>query len=139
MIIYILQQIELKMASKSKLQLEYTINCSTSVLYSRLSNASGLGEWFADDVNVKGKLYTFVWEGVGQVAEMVLKRDGKQVRFHWVDDDDDEAYFEFNIAKDELTGDVSLVITDFAEEGEEDEATELWNTQVADLKRILGC
>ena len=127
------------MASKSKIQLEYPINCSPSVLYNRLNNASGLAEWFSDDVYVKGKMFTFVWEGAEQVAEMVLERDGKFVRFKWVDDDEDDTYFEFSINKDELTGDVSLVIIDFAEEGEEDETIDLWNTQVTDLKRILGC
>lgn len=127
------------MTIKSKIQLEYPINCSPAVLFNRLSNASGLAEWFSDDVYVKGKVFTFVWEGSEQQAEMVQMRDGKVVRYHWLDDEDKEAYFEFNITRDELTGDVSLVVTDFVDEGEEEETVDLWNTQIADLKRILGC
>ncbi|WP_423128471.1 START-like domain-containing protein [Gaoshiqia sp. Z1-71] len=127
------------MASKSKIQLEFPINCSPAVLYNRLSSASGLAEWFADDVYVKGKIFTFIWEGSEQRAEMVQNKDSKSVRFKWLDDDDSDAYFEFTINKEELTGDVSLMVIDFAEEGEEDEAIDLWNTQIADLKRILGC
>lgn len=125
------------MASKSRIQLEYSVNCSPSVLYNRLNTASGLAEWFADDVHVKGKKFTFIWDGSEQVAEMVLNKDGKLVRFNWLEDE--ESYFEFRINKDELTGDVSLIVVDFAEEGDEPGAIDLWNSQIADLKRNLGC
>jgi len=37
-----------------------------------------------------------------------------------------------------LTKDVSLVITDFAEEDEIDEAKMLWESQISDLKQVLG-
>ena len=47
------------MAGKTKLQLEYLINCSPKVLFNRLSTAAGLTEWFADDVRVKGNLFYF--------------------------------------------------------------------------------
>jgi hypothetical protein len=39
---------------------------------------------------------------------------------------------------DELTNDVALVITDYAEENEKADAIELWNTQIAELKHVLG-
>jgi len=127
------------MTAKSKIQLEFPINCSPSVLYNRLSTASGLSEWFADDVNVKGKRYTFIWDASEQTAEMVQSKDSRLVRFKWEDDEDEEAFFEFLITKDELTGDVTLLITDFVDDGDEEETTELWNSQIADLKRVLGC
>ncbi|MEE4287558.1 MAG: START-like domain-containing protein [Mariniphaga sp.] len=119
-----------------KVQLEYVINCSPKVLFNRLSTASGLAEWFADDVRVQGKRYTFIWEGSEQTAEMTLRKENRLVRFNWIDDEN--LYFELKISQDELTGDVSLIIIDFAEEGEEEETRELWNTQIADLKHILG-
>jgi hypothetical protein len=125
------------MVSKSRIQLEYSVNCSPAVLSNRLNTASGLAEWFADDVHVKGKKFTFIWDGSEQEAEMVQNKDGKLVRFNWLEDDG--SYFEFRINKDELTGDVSLVVVDFATEGEESEAIDLWNLQIADLKRNLGC
>jgi uncharacterized protein YndB with AHSA1/START domain len=124
------------MTDKIKIQLEYVINCSPKVLYNRLSTASGLAEWFADDVRVKGKFYTFIWEGSEQTAEMTLHKDNKLVRFTWVDEKD--TYFEFKITRDELTGDVSLLVFDFCEADETEETEDLWNTQVADLKHILG-
>ena len=60
------------MTDKIRIQLEYVINCSPKVLYNRLSTASGLTEWFAEDVRVKGKKYTFIWEGSEQTAEYEL-------------------------------------------------------------------
>jgi uncharacterized protein YndB with AHSA1/START domain len=124
------------MTKMEKVQLEYVINCSPKVLFNRLSTASGLAEWFADDVRVQGKRYTFIWEGSEQTAEMTLRKENRLVRFNWIDDEN--LYFELKISQDELTGDVSLIIIDFAEEGEEEETRELWNTQIADLKHILG-
>jgi len=124
------------MTDKIKIQLEYVINCSPKVLYNRLSTASGLTEWFADDVRIKGKQYTFIWEGSSQTAEMTLHKENKLVRFTWVDEDD--TYFEFKIARDEITNDVSLLVVDFSEEDELEETEELWNSQISELKHILG-
>lgn len=126
------------MTSKVKINLEYIINCSPKVLYNRLSTASGLTEWFADDVRVRGKRFTFIWDDSEQTAEMTLHKENRLVRFNWIDDEDEGAYFEFKITRDELTGDVSLLITDFAEEDETDETQGLWDSQVADLKHVLG-
>jgi uncharacterized protein YndB with AHSA1/START domain len=124
------------MTDKTKIQLEYVLNCSPKVLYNWLSTASGLSEWFADDVKVKGKIFTFIWEGSEQRAEMILHKENKLVRFAWLDEDD--SYFEFRITQDELTGDVSLIIIDFAEEDEFEGTKGLWDTQIADLKHKLG-
>ena len=125
------------MSKKLEIQLEYPINCSPKVLYNRLSTASGLAEWFSDDVRVKGNLFSFIWEGSEQQAERTLYKEDKLVRFNWIDEAD--SYFEFRINKDELTGDVSLLVFDFSDEDEEEETVGLWNSQIADLKRILGC
>lgn len=125
---------------KVKLQLEYAINCSPKVLFNRLSTASGLTEWFADDVSVKGKIYTFVWEGDKLLAEKKIQKENRLVRFEWLTDEPDngDAYFEFLINQDDLTNDVSLSIVDFVEENEREEITDLWNTQISKLKHLLG-
>jgi len=125
------------MAEKEKYQLEYTVNASPKVLFNRLSTPAGLSEWFADDVNIKDKIFTFIWEGAEQEAELIAKRDLKHVRFKWLDEDDD-SYFEFKIAVDDLTSDVAIIITDFAESDEKEDAISLWDTQIGELKHILG-
>ena len=123
---------------KKRILLEYTLNSSPKVLYPRLSTPGGLAEWFADDVNVKGKIYNFIWDNSENLAEVVQRKENRYIRFHWVEDDDPDAYFEFRITMDELTGDVALVITDFVDESEKADAIELWNSQVAKLKHVLG-
>ena len=69
---------------------------------------------------------------------MVQRKDNKYIRFRWLDDDDDQAYFEFKISQDELTGDVSLLITDFAEDDEKTDAVDLWDSQISELKQVIG-
>lgn len=123
---------------KEKFELEFIINTSASILYNRLSTPSGLSEWFADDVNVKGNKYTFLWEGAEQEAELKLKKENKSIRFHWLDDEEEDTYFEFNINMDDLTGETALVIVDFAEKDDIEDSIELWNQQVEQLKHGLG-
>ena len=123
---------------KVKYSLEFPMKSSTRVLYNRLSTAGGLSEWFADDVYVNGKIFTFVWDKSQEDAELIMRKDQKYVRFKWVDDEEDEYYFEFRINVHELTGDTSLIISDFAEEDEIDDAKDLWETQITALRQILG-
>ena len=126
---------------KNKIELEYTLNASPKIIYNRLSTPSGLAEWFAEDIHIKGNIYTFIWEGSEQQAELLKRKDNKQVRFRWIDDDeasDEDCYFEFKINQDELTGDVALMITDFVPDDEKDESIELWDSQISDLKHALG-
>ncbi len=123
---------------KEKIELEFIIKTSPSILYNRLSTPSGLSEWFADDVNVKGKVFTFIWDGAEQEAELLSQKENSSVKFHWLDDDDENSYFEFNINVDELTGETALLIIDFAEEDEKEDSVELWNQQVDQLKHCLG-
>lgn len=121
---------------KNKFELEYSINSSPKILYTRLSTPGGLAEWFADDINIQGNIYTFIWEGTEQQAELVTKKENQLVKFKWVDEDD--VYFEFRIRRDELTGEVALIITDFAEDDEKDDSIDLWDTQISELKHALG-
>ena len=123
---------------RQKYMLEYTLNVSPSILYARLSTPGGLSEWFADNVNMNGEVFTFHWNDSHELAEVLSKKDNRFVRYRWLDCEDMECYFEFRINLHELTGDVALEITDFCEEDEIEDATELWDTQIGKLKHILG-
>ncbi len=120
-----------------KLELEFVVKSSPNILYNYISTPSGLVEWFADDVNVKGKNYTFFWDGEENVAELLRKVNGKNIRFKW-ENSADEEYFEMEIQKDELTGDIALMVTDYADEDEAEEISLLWESQVQDLRNALG-
>lgn len=122
---------------KNKFTLEYQLNCSPLVLYPRLSTPGGLSEWFADNVNVDGKYFVFFWDKSSQRAEIVQKRENMYIRFKWVDEPD-HTYFEFRLISDELTGDNALLITDFSEDEEKNDAIELWNSQISALKHCIG-
>jgi len=123
---------------KQKFELEYPMHTSPEILFTRLSTPGGLAEWFADDVNLDGKIYTFFWGKTEQQAEAIMRKDCKYIRFRWLDDNSDKTYFEFRITQDDLTGDVSLLITDFSEEDEKNDAIDLWDTQIARLKHAIG-
>ena len=122
---------------KKRIILEYTLNSSPKVLYPRLSTPGGLSEWFADDVNLKGNIFFFIWEGIEQRAELVQKKENRYIRFKWLDEEED-SYFEFRINVDELTGDVALVIVDMVEQEDETDEIVLWDSQIAELKHVLG-
>jgi uncharacterized protein YndB with AHSA1/START domain len=127
------------MLPRVKYELEYTLNCSPKVLFSRLSTPEGLCEWFADDVNVDGDIFSFIWSKVESKARLIALKENRFVRFEWLDNPDEETnYFEFRINIEELSGSLALIITDFAEPEEKDDAIYLWDTQISDLKRILG-
>lgn len=125
------------MNDKIKFEIEYVIQSSPQLLYQYLVTPSGLSEWFADNVNSRGEKYIFIWDGSEEEAKLLKRKSDEFVRFAWEENDDD-SYFELKIIVDEITKDVSLFITDFAEEDEVDEAKMLWENQVSDLKQVLG-
>ena len=127
------------MSHLTKYTLEFPINSSVNILYNRLSTSSGLSEWFADDVIINDKIFTFFWDGSDQTAKLLKLKKNQFIRFKWEDNDTQEDYFEFLIQVDELTSDVSLMITDFAEDKQDqEEQTELWSKQISLLKRAIG-
>ncbi len=125
------------MSDKIKYELEFPIQASPNMLYQYISSASSLSEWYADNVNSRGKIFSFFWDGVEEQAELVSSKNNQFVKFKWLEEDDDY-YFEIKIVVDELTKDVSLMVTDFSEEDEVEESKMLWESQIADLKQVLG-
>ncbi len=125
------------MGEKIKYELEFVIQSSPQLLFQYLATPSGLSEWFADNVNSRGERFTFIWDGSEEVARLLKRKTDEFVRFAWEHNEDD-SFFEMRIIVDEITKDVSLFITDFAEEDELEEAKMLWDNQVSDLKQVIG-
>ena len=130
------------MSDKIKIEMEFPIHASPQLLYQYLSTPSGLSEWFADNVNSRGELFTFIWDGSEEQAKLLRKKSGESVKFKWLneDEDDNSIFFEMRIQVDEITKDVSIMVTDFAEDDEDEieEAKMLWDNQISDLKHVLG-
>jgi hypothetical protein len=105
-----------------------------------ISTPSGLSEWFADDVNIKDDIYSFIWDGSEEEARLITKKPNSKVKWKWLEDEEDEidAFFELRFEVDPMTKVVILSITDFAEDDEVDEAKRLWDQQISELKRVLG-
>lgn len=128
------------MDDKIKFDIEFPIQASPQLLYQYISTPSGLSEWFADNVNSRGELFTFIWDGSEEKAKLLNKKSGERVKFRWLEDEEEDQsyYFEIRIQVDEITKDVSLMVADFAEEDELDEAKMLWVNQISSLKQVLG-
>lgn len=127
----------LLMDDKIKFEIEFVIQSSPQLLYTYLATPSGLSEWFADNVNSRGEKFIFIWDGSEEVANLLKRKTDEFVRFRWEENEDD-SFFEMKIIVDEITKDVSLFITDFAEEDEVEESKMLWSNQISDLKQVLG-
>ena len=128
------------MELKVKFELEFPIHASPQMLFQYISSASGLSEWFADNVNSRGIVFSFFWDGSEEKAELISSKSNSFVKFRWLDDseDQDKCFFQIKIVVDEITKDVSLMVTDFAYEDEVEETKMLWDNQISDLKQVLG-
>ena len=124
---------------KIKLNIEYQLrSASKNILWNSISTPLGLSEWFADGVTVKDNEFTFSWEGHEQTAYLIQTKTNSSVRFQWEEDLDSEYYFELTITALQVTGNLALVITDFAEPNETDDMTMLWDKQIEVLRRKTG-
>ena len=124
---------------RQKIELEYVLSCSPKAIFSRLSTPEGLNEWFADKVEAEKNLFTFTWDETESKARLSVIKENRFVRFEWLEmGNTDTNYFEFQISVHELTNDLALIITDFADSEEREDVIFLWDTQITELKRILG-
>lgn len=126
------------MTTRLKFEIEFNIHASPNMLFQYISTPSGLSEWFAENVNSRGEIYSFLWDGVEEKAKLISKKNDEKVKFRWLSDEDSNYYFEMKIVEDDITKDVSLVITDFSEENEIEESKLLWESQISDLRHVLG-
>ena len=123
---------------KEKFHIEYIFDkVSRRSLWNHLTTALGLSAWFADEVIINDNLYTFKWSKEAQEATVIDSKPENFIRYRWVDEEDENAYFEFIIHTIELTGSTALEITDFSEPGEKKDSINLWDSQVEDLSERL--
>ncbi|MBQ0733033.1 START-like domain-containing protein [Aquimarina celericrescens] len=128
------------MSEKTKYELEFVVQSSPQLLYQYISTPSGLSEWFADNVNSRGELFTFIWDDSEEDAKLLSRKSGERIKFRWVEDENDgnDYFFELRIQVDEITKDVSLMVTDYSDDDELDENKMLWDNMISNLKHVLG-
>ena len=123
-----------------KEKFEFPLRASPKMLFPFLSTPSGMSEWFCDDVNSRSELFTFFWDGSEEQARLLKKQQDRLVRFRWISDEEDglDTYFEFRIELDALTNDTSIIVTDFADSDDIEEAKLLWDSQIHELQHLIG-
>ena len=128
------------MAEKESFELEFLLKTSPKVLDNMISTPSGLSEWFAEDVNIKDEVYTFIWDGSEEEARLVTKKANSKIKWQWIEDEENglDTYFELKYETDPMTKMVVLTVTDFAEPSETEESQRFWESQIGELKRTLG-
>jgi len=129
--------------AKVKFVGEYEMKASKKMLFPFFSSASGLSQWFADDVNIhnQDKVFSFIWDGEENLAKAVSMRVNHHVKFEFLNEDgeteEDPNYVEFVLDVNELTDTVFVRVTDYSDM-DADEAQELWDGLIHDLKEIVG-
>ena len=121
-----------------QIELEFLFRASPTILYKFITTPSCLIRWFCDEVDITGEIYTFVWSGAEEVAEMIDDIEDERVRFRWEDAEDQEEYLEFRFTKSPVTGETILMITDYCDEDEQDDQKQLWESQVKVLRQETG-
>ena len=119
-----------------KITFEYIFRTSPEFLYKRISTASGLNEWFADNVEINKDKLTFTWKNNTQEAIITKDKHKLYVKFDW--QDDEERYTEFLIEQNKITNDTVLSITEMIDDEDEDFIIKLWDSTIKKLKQKLG-
>lgn len=124
---------------KQKITMEFPLDSSSeSILWKMIGTPMGLSVWFSDAVTVEGDEYVFSWNKMEQSALLIDKVDGKSITFQWEEDRDTDYFFKFEIASGDFSDRLSLIITDFADLGEESDNRMLWERHVEDLRIRTG-
>ena len=128
---------------KQKIDIEYPLAIkSPALIWEQISSAHGLERWFADHVNEQDGVFTFTWgepwtEQDVREAHVLESATNDHIRLKW-DEEDDDTYFEMRIAKSELTHQLNLLITDFADDDDIDGLKILWESMLDRLHRASG-
>lgn len=131
------------MAKKRLFTADYEIHASVKMLYPYIQTASGLAEWFADDVTISPeKVFTFVWDNEDHKAIMSAHRTNHFTRFEFLPESDDDkadpAYFELRIEVNELTQTTFIKVSDYSDFDDLEELHDLWDGLIDSLRKVVG-
>ena len=129
--------------TKSRFVVEFPINASPKILFPYLATASGLSQWFCDDVRyVEGQRLNFIWDQENHYAEISGQRLNRAVRFVFLDEQrqtvSDASFLEFTLDASQVTDEVYLRVVDYSSGTDAEEQQEMWNGLVAKLREQVG-
>ncbi len=120
---------------------DFEINASKKMLYPYISTASGLSQWFADDVNInEDKEYNFIYDDEDHPAIMAGHRVNQFVKFEFPEEgeEDDPAYIEIHLDENELTQSMYMKVVDYSDFEDDQEQYDVWEGLINNLKEIVG-
>ena len=129
--------------SKQKFVGEYQINASRKMLFPYLSTATGLCQWFADDVNINNidKTLIFIVDGDERIAKIDSIKNNRYVKFRFLNDEEkpkDNDTLEFRLEINELTQSVFVRVIEYTETDDLEESYQIWDNLLSQLKEIIG-
>jgi len=130
-------------ATKKLFTKDFEVHASIKMLYPYIQTASGLAEWFADDVRISPeKVFTFVWDHEEHKAIMASHRANHFVRFEYLpenkQDEKDPSYFELRLEVNELTQTTFMKVIDYSDFEDLTELDDLWEGLVESLRKVVG-
>ncbi|MCC3153014.1 START-like domain-containing protein [Hymenobacter sp. BT770] len=129
--------------TKTRFVVEFPINASPKILFPYLATASGLSQWFCDDVRyVEGQRLNFIWDQENHYAEISGQRLNRAIRFVFLNDlrqqVADANYLEFTLDSSQVTDEVYLRVIDYSSAHDAEEQQEMWEGLVAKLREQVG-
>lgn len=129
--------------TKTRFVVEFPINASPKILFPYLATASGLSQWFCDDVRyVEGQRLNFIWDHENHYAEISGQRLNRAVRFVFLDEHrqpvPDATFLEFTLDASQVTDEVYLRVIDYSAFNDAGEQQEMWDGLVAKLREQVG-
>lgn len=118
--------------------LEFLFRASPTILYTFITTPSCLIRWFCDEVDIQDEVYTYVWDGSSEEAELVDDIEDERLRFRWLEAEDDKEYLEFRFAVSPVTNETILTITDYCDADEVPDQKQLWESQIKVLRQETG-
>jgi uncharacterized protein YndB with AHSA1/START domain len=128
---------------KDQFVADYQLNASKKIVFTYLSTASGLEDWFADEVRInEDKNYIFHFDGQDHYARLIVLKANLHVRWEFFDSKfplaASDSFIEFKLDETELTQSLFLKVTDQTSQYEADELEAIWDGMIAKLKETIG-
>ena len=128
-----------------KITLEYPLSTkSTRLVWDMISNAAGLQKWLADQVVEDEESMTFTWghpwtERDTKTSQILECNKYSHIRMKWdYQEEDPQAFWEIRLEPSELTGQLNMLITDYADADDIEDLRGIWDENLDRLHRVSG-
>ena len=133
-----------KLMEKKKIYIEHPLKSkSANIIWQAISTEGGLAKWIADNVQQFDDTFEFMWGAPWahhetRKAHIINKVKNKYIQLRWDDEEEDDAFLEMRMTKNDLTGDYVLQITDFAYDEDIDWLYSIWDRNFEAMWRTMG-